>query len=216
VAARAVSGGDINDAYRVELSDGRIVFVKANARLTAQAFQAEARGLAWLAEAATLRIPAVCAMATLADAVPFLALEWLESRRPQRGFEEVLGRGLAGLHRFGAAGFGLSFDNAIGSLPQGNGALPQWVDFYRERRLLPQLSRAADQGALPVTTLRRAEALLLHLAELVGPDEPPARLQSAHWARGRAVFSGPGVLRRTSRSGPSHDALVWRLQCACF
>src|SRR5262249_25099499 len=58
-AASSLSGGDINDAYRVTLADGRAVFVKANDRADRAMFPAEARGLAWLADSRTLRIPSV-------------------------------------------------------------------------------------------------------------------------------------------------------------
>ena len=46
VAASArVHGGDINDAYRVELADGRVLFVKTHARPRPDMYPHEARGL---------------------------------------------------------------------------------------------------------------------------------------------------------------------------
>jgi len=45
-----VAGGDINDAWRVELADGRRVFVKTHASPPAGMYVAEAAGLAWLGE----------------------------------------------------------------------------------------------------------------------------------------------------------------------
>ena len=40
-----VSGGDINRAYRLELSDGAVIFMKANAPERENLFSSEADGL---------------------------------------------------------------------------------------------------------------------------------------------------------------------------
>jgi fructosamine-3-kinase len=178
--ATSLAGGDINDAYRVSLSDGRTVFVKTNDRADPSMFPAEARGLSWLAAAGAVRVPEVVAVS--GGGVPaFLVLEYLESARPVRDFDERLGRGLAALHRFGAAALGLDHDNFIGRLPQHNESSPTWADFYGERRLLPQLELASKRGLAPAELRRGFERLFARLGELVGPDEPPARLHGDLW-----------------------------------
>ena len=179
--AREVSGGDINDAYRVTLADGRAVFVKANDRADPAMFPAEARGLAWLAEAAALRIPAVLSVSADGAPHPFLVLEYLDAAPRVRDFDERLGRGLATLHRSGAPGFGLHFDNFIGRLPQSNAAQPTWVEFYRQERLLPQLELARRARRATARMERGFESLLARLGDLLGPDEPPARLHGDLW-----------------------------------
>jgi fructosamine-3-kinase len=185
VASRAVSGGDINVAEVITLADGRALFVKTNARAPAGMFAAEARGLAWLAEARALRVPAVIALG--AD---FLALELVGARAaaPARDFDERLGRGLAALHRFGAPRFGLEHDNFIGRLPQDNAAVRGgWSNFYRERRLEPQLRLAADAG-LASSRMRAGFArLFADLDALVGAPEPPARLHGDLWGGNHLV-----------------------------
>ena len=102
-------------------------------------FVAEARGLAWLAEAKALRVPAVLAASGANDLTPFLALELIRSA-PSRApnFDERLGRGLAALHRHGAQAFGLDHDNYVGRLPQKN---------TLRRRLARVLSGAAPRPA---------------------------------------------------------------------
>jgi fructosamine-3-kinase len=180
--AAPVSGGDINEAFRVTLSDGRTVFVKTNARADVSMFPAEARGLAFLDEAKALRIPQVLAVSSGKAGEPsFLALEWLESRTPAPGFDERLGRGLAALHRFGAPGFGLSHDNFIGRLPQSNRARSTWAAFYGEERLSAQLARAVDSGVASTRLVHAVERLLAVLPDCVGPEEPPARLHGDLW-----------------------------------
>jgi fructosamine-3-kinase len=176
--ARAVGGGDINRADAVTLADGRKLFVKTNAREPAGMFAAEARGLAWLAEARALREPEV-----VAHGPGFLALELVEAASPARDFDERLGRGLAALHRHGAPRFGLDHDNFIGRLPQDNAAASHgdWAAFYRERRLEPQLRLAADEGLASSRLRRGFERLFAALDDLVGPAEPPARLHGDLW-----------------------------------
>jgi fructosamine-3-kinase len=177
----ALSGGDINDAYRVELEGQGEVFVKANARAPAALFPAEARGLDWLGEAPTLRVPRVLGVSAPDEPIRYLVLEYLTPGRPRADFDERLGQGLAALHALGAARFGLDHDNYIGSLPQSNAASPTWVEFYRDRRLLPQLERASASGRASYALRRGFERLFEKLPELVGPAERPARLHGDLW-----------------------------------
>ena len=184
---RAVSGGDINQAHRAELSDGRVVFVKSNARAPAGMFAAEARGLAWLAEARALRVPAV-----LAQGSDFLVLENIDEADRRADHDEQFGRGMAALHGSGAPGFGLDHDNFIGRLEQSNGTLPSWAEFYRARRLEPQLRMAVDGGRASPAMRRGLGRILPRLEELVGPPEPPARLHGDLWG-GNAIVDDRGL-----------------------
>ncbi len=190
-SASPVGGGDINEAYAVELIDGREVFVKTNPRPPATMFPTEARGLEWLREADALRVPEV-----LAVTEEFLALEMLHSARPASDYDERFGRGLAALHRFGAKRFGLDHDNFIGRLPQANDPCDDWVEFYRSRRLEAQLHKAADDGLASAKLQRQFETLFGRLGELVGPAEPPARLHGDLWGGNKHVddTGGPCVI----------------------
>ena len=178
-AGRGVSGGDINQAEELTLADGRVVFAKTNARADPAMFPAEARGLAWLAEAGALRVPRVLAVS--GEAPSFLVLERIVAGRRRPDFDEALGRGLAALHRFGAPTFGLDHDNFIGRLPQSNAPAPTWAEFYRARRIEPQLRLAADEGLASPRMLRGGERLLAAMEELVGAPEPPSRLHGDLW-----------------------------------
>jgi fructosamine-3-kinase len=178
----SLSGGDINEAFRVELSDGQRIFVKSHPRAPSAMFSTEARGLGWLREAGALRIPEVLAVSETGEEGPrFLALEYIESRPPGRGFDEVLGRGLAALHRSGAPSFGLDHDNFIGSLEQSNEPRPSWPTFYRTQRLEPQLRRATSRGLIDPRLLRDFDVLFDRLESLVGLAEKPSRLHGDLW-----------------------------------
>jgi fructosamine-3-kinase len=187
--ARPLSGGDINQAFAVSLADGRSVFVKANPGAPRAMFPAEARGLAWLAAAGALRVPRVLAVSPEDGIGPrFLILELIQPGPPARGFDEALGRGLAALHRAGAAGFGLDHDNFIGRLPQSNRPGPGdgasgggWAAFYGARRLEAQLRLAVTGGRASDRMRAGMDRLLANLPTLVGPEEPPSRLHGDLW-----------------------------------
>jgi fructosamine-3-kinase len=180
--ASSLAGGDINDAFDVSLSDGRRVFVKAHSRGVPGMFSAEARGLAWLAEAGAIGVPKVLAVGSDDAGAGFLALEHLGNGRPGRDFDETLGRALGALHRFGAPCFGLDHANFIGPLPQPNEPTEDWPTFYRERRLFPLLRRAVDRGLVGDRLRRELESVAARLDAIVGPAEPPARLHGDLWA----------------------------------
>jgi fructosamine-3-kinase len=178
VSTQALSGGDISDCHGVVLADGRAVFVKANSRAPADFFGAEARGLTWLAEAGRLRIPAVLAVAR-----HFIVLEWMKPGRSAADFDERLGRELAELHRAApGGGLGLDHDNFIGPLPQCNTPTATWAEFYRARRLEPQLRQAVDAGLLPLAPRRAFERVLGQLEQRIPPGQPACRLHGDLWS----------------------------------
>jgi len=182
--AQSVGGGDINVATRVELADGRRAFVKTNLTASKGMFPAEARGLGWLAEPGVIRTPSVygvCGNDSTGQAA-YLVLEWIAPGRPCQDFDEKFGQRLAQLHQAVPSGFGLDFDNFIGSLPQDNRSMPSWVEFFYARRLEPQVKRAANMGRLDAATVRNFEKLAARLVDLFAVDEPPARLHGDLWS----------------------------------
>lgn len=187
VAVDGISGGDINEAYRVRLADGRTVFVKHHSDPPAGMFAAEAAGLTWLG-AGPLRVPRV-----LAVGASWLALEWLTLGSPRAaGLAEALGRGLAGLHRVGAPSLGLGSDNFIATLPQANQPAADWPTFYVERRLRPVLELGLGRGRIP--DVRRQLDALLGRADRFGPSEPAARLHGDLWWGNVAAVAGQPVV----------------------
>jgi fructosamine-3-kinase len=189
--ARRVGGGDINEAWRVELADGRTAFVKTRADAGPGEYAAEVEGLRWLAEPGALRTPQVIDLGE-----DYLALEWIEPGRLDTAGVEELGRGLAATHAASAAGFGSprltgarDADSgegdvapaSFGSLSLPNGPTADWPSFYAERRLWPLAAIARERGALPDAGIRAVERVCERIAELAGPPEPPARLHGDLW-----------------------------------
>jgi protein-ribulosamine 3-kinase len=140
-AAEPVSGGCIHRCYRATLA-GRPVFLKVNDAPFADAFAAEADGLAAL-RAAGCTAPAPLSHGA-AGASSFLVMQWVELK--SHGDFAALGRMLAALHGAEGTHFGWARDNYIGSTPQLNGAYANWAQFWRGRRLEPQLALAKRNG----------------------------------------------------------------------
>ncbi len=190
LGVRAIAGGDINQAFLVELADGRRVFVKHRPDAPAGMFPTEARGLDWLRVPGGARLPAVVAVRD--EAPRFLALEWIDRGTPGPDHDEVLGRALATLHRAGAPSYGLDHDNYIATIPQPNGEAASWAEFYWTRRLEPLARRCADEGRLGPGVVARLDRLAGRLPALCGPPEPPARLHGDLWG-GNAIVDDAGA-----------------------
>jgi protein-ribulosamine 3-kinase len=175
----AVAGGSIHRSYRWRCG-GTPLFVKVAADGGA-GLEAEAAGLLELARARAVRIPRVLARGT-AGRSAFLALEWIESRPAGRAAERALGEQLAAQHRVTAERFGFADDNFIGRTRQPNGWLADWAEFFRERRLRPQLALAAQNGFAEL--LERPGARLLESLDrlLAGHRPQPALLHGDLWA----------------------------------
>jgi len=196
VAVREVAGGDINRAFALTLSDGRVVFVKWRPDAPAGEYAGEAAALRWLAEPGALATPAVVAVGdpALGEGPRWLALEWIEAGALREAGERALGRGLATVHAAGAPAFGVMAPDAPAGPDGGPPALrigplllpgaPQadWPTFYAEARLRPLAAKARDAGALPRRGAADIERVCDHLAELAGPPEPPARLHGDLWS----------------------------------
>lgn len=179
---RPVGGGDVNEAFRVVLADGREAFVKTRADAVPGEYASEAAALEWLAEPDVLRVPEVLAVDD-----GWLALEWVAGGGLDAVGEEELGRGLAELHGTGAPCFG-SFrgekgeETWLGPLRLPNAPVVDWPTFYGERRLRPVARLAHGRGALSAAGWRAVERVCDRLPALCGPAEPPARLHGDLWS----------------------------------
>jgi fructosamine-3-kinase len=176
-----LGGGSINRTERIATPAGTFV-LKWNPQAPAGLFGSEADGLAALAASGTsLIVPAVIAFD---DGPPaFLVIEDLGSGAPSQDFDELLGLGLAELHRAGGPRYGWSRDNYCGATPQSNTWTDRWVSFYRDHRLAGQVRRAADAGLLDPDDQQRLDRILARLdAWLDEPVSGPSLIHGDLWA----------------------------------
>jgi fructosamine-3-kinase len=138
-----VGGGSINQAYRLDGTDGARYFLKLNDAQHLAMFVAEAQGLDAIAATKTVRVPHTIAHGSVSGH-SYLVLEYLALG--PRGDARLLGVQLAALHQCTAERFGFALDNFIGTTPQPNTWTNDWVAFWREQRLGFQLRLAAQNG----------------------------------------------------------------------
>lgn len=193
-----LSGGSINNAYRLETGSGYFFMKYNRASAYPGMFEQEASGLALLHAAGEIRIPQVIAHGN-DETNTFIILEYLDSSGKTNNFWEDFGRKLAALHRHSSDTFGLNHDNYIGSLKQYNGPSERWTDFFREQRLLVQMEMAAKRGLLPSNVKQAFERLFIRLDDLF-PDEPPSLIHGDLWSgnymvdeKGMACIIDPAV-----------------------
>jgi len=200
-----IGGGCIADARIATFENGTRVFVKTAAG-HADMFEREAEGLAALAEADAIRVPAV-----LAVSPDGLVLELIQQGSKALGFAESFGRKFASLHEYRGKTCGFPHDNFIGSTPQTNRPLDgswdkakendgsAWPEFFLQRRLRFQAQLASRNGfAVLAKLLDQAEIRIL---ELLGSSiETPSILHGDLWGgnyivdeRGEACLIDPAV-----------------------
>ena len=180
VATTPLAGGDVCNATRLRLSTGSSALVKTRPHAQVDFFRTEAAGLRWLGEVTDVEVPDV-----LAAEDDCLVLSWVEGARPTTEAAERLGRSLAALHAAGAPAFGSApggGDGYIGALPMRNREAGSWPEFYATQRVLPYLKLARDRQGISETDAAAGEDVVRRLADLAGPEEPPARLHGDLWA----------------------------------
>jgi protein-ribulosamine 3-kinase len=195
---RTVSGGSINRAYLISTNRGRF-FLKYNSSAPDDFFDKEVHGLLMLKAAQTsLRIPDVIAAGNPEEGIPpFLLLEYIEEGRGGNSFN--FGAELAKLHRTRGEYFGLDTDNYIGSLRQHNGKYDGWINFFREKRIEPQLKLAYNNGRLSKSLDTNWKRLAKALDQIIPPCDP-CLLHGDLWGgnylfdtNGNAVLIDPAV-----------------------
>ncbi|HSQ72098.1 MAG TPA: fructosamine kinase family protein, partial [Rubrivivax sp.] len=196
--AAEVRGGCINTCWRWETAAGP-VFVKQAPAARLAMLEAERDGLLELHAAGAVRVPAPLAVGA-GDEVAFLALEWIDLREPTPAVDERFGEQLAMLHRVRADRYGWDRDNTLGSTPQPNGWVRDWVHFLRERRLGYQLDLALQNGhggRLQDRGRRLLEAIDVFFATYrPAPSLLHGDLWGGNWgadASGRPVIYDPAV-----------------------
>ncbi|MCD8020916.1 MAG: fructosamine kinase family protein [Clostridiales bacterium] len=208
VSRKSVYGGDINQAYRLTLSDGTSVFMKSSTIKNADFFRAEKEGLEALRMSGTIGVPRPLAVGVDDSLkISFLLMDYLHATPKITNYWEVFGRELALLHRADvfhrepaflsrteAAGlvadepiegkdygrFGFRSDNYIGASPQMNTPKPDWITFFRDCRLRPQLEMAA--GSLDKGLRKKCDSLLDHLDSFLAEPEFPSLIHGDLWS----------------------------------
>ena len=193
-----LSGGDINKAYALTLTNGEKIFMKANAKENAAFFTAEALALSAIESTKTIKTPKILCTGTEPGeqvGYSFLFLEFIESAPKIKNYWEIFGQELAKMHKaetrkFVDGGkFGFLQDNFIGARKQQNLTNDSWINFFRDSRLVPQF-KAAD-SYFDENERTKVSKLLDHLDEFLIEPEFPSLLHGDLW-NGNAMCGSDG------------------------
>ena len=181
-----LSGGDINQVFRLKTRSKSFVLKLNHARTYPGMFKAEKLGLEKLLAPGVIDVPEPLKTGEL-DSYSYLLLEYKASGSKVPDFWEIFGNQLAKLHRQTAESFGFEKDNYIGSLPQYNTSKDSAAEFYLEMRLEPQLKMAEEKGyelQVPDSFFRNCEELI--------PQEAPALVHGDLWG-GNFLVNAQGL-----------------------
>lgn len=197
LSASIVSGGCINNTYKLETSEGPL-FLKWNSDSSRPMFECEKKGLDLLAKHSSTSTPNVLSCGQISNK-SYLLLEWIEKGAQSSDFWKDFALNLASQHKVASPQFGLDHDNFIGSLEQPNKQHSTWHEFFINQRLKPQLKLAESKNLIDKTHLSRFETLFSKLESLI-PKEASALLHGDLWsgnfmcgADGKAVIFDPSV-----------------------
>lgn len=183
-----LTGGDINKAYGLTLTNGQHVFMKANEKDKVQFFKSESLALSAISKTSTIGTPKVLCTGTDNGEIvgySFMLMDFVESSLRNEDYFEKLGHNLASLHKAPAeefvdgGKFGFLEDNFIGSSNQINSPSENWISFFRDKRLLPQIKKADSHFDQKTRAL--AQKLLDHLGDFLIEPEKPSLLHGDLW-----------------------------------
>lgn len=179
----SVPGGCINTGYKI--TDGtRRYFVKLNQASQVAMFEAEALGLKQMRETQTIRVPQPLCYGIARNSC-YIVLEWLDLGGGNDKSWEEMGQKLAALHRYqGKSEFGWDINNTIGSTPQINTWVGDWVEFWVKHRIGYQLKLAKHRGK----SFDRGDRLLKVIPELLAGYQPqPSLVHGDLWGGNAGV-----------------------------
>lgn len=143
ITKQSVSGGCVNQCWKVTDSNANLWFIKINSPMLLAMFIAEFEGLNEIGKTQSIRSPKCFCYGKNAE-FSYLVLEYisLSALKNQR----LAGEQLAEMHHHYADSFGWHQNNTIGSTPQINQQEDNWVSFFGEHRLIYQLKLARKNG----------------------------------------------------------------------
>ncbi|NRB65109.1 MAG: fructosamine kinase family protein [Saprospiraceae bacterium] len=180
ITSKTVTGGDINQALRIETDRG-LFFLKYHTGPQAAAILGtEKLGLEALRHNGAVPVPPVVVYDHFKDG-SFLVLPFITPGIEKKDTMHTFGQQLARLHRNSKQDYyGFTHTNFIGRLPQSNNPQSNGADFLAHQRLYPQWKLARQQGYLNTTLDKKFEQLLVSLPHRI-PEEGPSLIHGDLW-----------------------------------
>lgn len=177
---RSIGGGSINSAFKI-YTDAGSWFLKYNsAQAHPQMFESEYDGLKLMGETQSIRIPKPLYYYE-GNQYSCILMEWIEQKIRSSDFWTLFAQKLAQMHQTTSDYFGLDFDNYMGSLPQKNTKHADFISFFIQERLEPQIKLARDNGYINRNHIQQSEKLYAELPSIF-PEEKPSLVHGDLWS----------------------------------
>lgn len=176
ISSKPLSGGDINDVFLLNCTEGHYVVKINSSEKFPGMFPAEAKGLELLRQSNSFKIPMIIGHGSV-DKKSYLLLKYISEGKTSGSFWKTFANQLAQLHQTTQQQFGLDHDNYIGSLPQQNTLHDSVSEFYIAQRMEPQFRMAFDHGF----HFSKLNLFYKTISEKI-PEEPPALIHGDLWA----------------------------------
>ena len=177
ISTYRVHGGDINETFLVKTS-GQDFFVKYN--INSKILQAEWNGLRLIENNIPSLVPPFYGVKSFSEGACLL-MDYIPPFKASKESYISLGNSVAELHKFSAKYFGLETDNYIGSLDQKNSQKTEFISFYLECRIMPQIEMAYNASLLEKPILSHVNSFSNALKSVV-PYEHPSLIHGDLWA----------------------------------
>lgn len=205
--------------HRATTEDGTRLFVKVSREYVSM-FEGEAKGLDTMFKTKTIRVPEVFLYGALESFHgSYIVMEALDLMSVYN--QGWFGRQLAEMHlaepvlpEAKDGKFGFAIDNTIGSTPQPNGWMDNWVAFFRERRLRHQLLLTGDSNLI-----EKGSQLCLRIQDLfldVKDTIRPSLLHGDLWSGNVSGLDGNPVIFDPACYYGHHEAEFGMSWCAGF
>lgn len=182
--ATPVSGGDINQAFKIE-TNTTAYFLLVQPNRAVDFYTHEIEGLNLLAQAA--QVPDVITSGEI-DGDAYLLLSWLESGY---GNQYDLGVMVANVHQIHHDQFGFDHD-VVGKLPKINTWQSNWGDFYVHQRLEVLAQRASDHSLWNSNRQRHLSRLCQTILTYYNDHPTTASLLHGDLWSGNVMFTADG------------------------
>ncbi|MGK7391252.1 MAG: fructosamine kinase family protein [Candidatus Cyclobacteriaceae bacterium M2_1C_046] len=186
----SASGGCINNGGTLKTSAGDFFLKWNDAKKFPGMFKVEAKGLRLLKYPGVIKVPKVEHYGE-GDTYSYILMENIKSAGRNSSYWKKFGEQLASLHENTSEKYGLDHNNYIGSLPQKNKPLDNWVEFTITQRFEPLVKLAIDSGRADVNLNHDFEKLYGKLRGLL-VNEPPSLLHGDLWS-GNVLSDGNGA-----------------------
>lgn len=176
-----VGGGSINETYSFHIEDQKYFLKYNSAQKYPKIIEHECEGLAAIKATESIETPEVI-LADNIDGYEILVLPFIQAQKPNEKFWEIFGKQLAAMHQAASpARYGWNQDNYLGSLPQLNSWESDFISFWINNRIRPQLALATSNQLLNSQDLYSFESLFKQLHNIL-PTAKPALVHGDLWS----------------------------------